>query len=79
MAAQYSDPERMAFHQLIVDTYAVQHPDGDEPRAIQSVAIHLKTLCSSVASIRRLEPSCTAGWSIAQSSTALTLQRLAER
>jgi hypothetical protein len=45
LAAQYADPERMAFHQLVVDTYAVQHPDGDDPRAIQSVGIHLMTLC----------------------------------
>ncbi len=35
----------MAFHQLIVDAYAVQHPDGDDPRAIQSVGIHLMSLC----------------------------------
>lgn len=35
----------MAFHQLVVDTYAVQHPDGEDPRAIQSVGIHLMTLC----------------------------------
>lgn len=45
LSVQYSDPERMAFHQLIVDTYAVQHPDGDDLRAIQSVGIHLMTLC----------------------------------
>jgi hypothetical protein len=45
LAAQYSNPERMAFHQLVVDTYAVQHPDGDDPRAIRSVGIHLMTLC----------------------------------
>ena len=45
LAAQYADPGRMAFHQLVVDAYAVQHPDGDDPRAIQSVAIHLMTLC----------------------------------
>lgn len=45
LSAQYSDPERMAFHQLVVDTYAVQHPDGDDLRAIQSVGIHLMTLC----------------------------------
>jgi hypothetical protein len=45
LSAQYSDPARMAFHQLVVDTYAVQHPDGDDPRAIQSVGIHLMTLC----------------------------------
>lgn len=45
LAVQYANPRRMAFHQLVVDTYAVQHPDGDDPRAIQSVGIHLMTLC----------------------------------
>jgi len=45
LAAQYSDPERMVFHQLVVDTYAVQHPGGDDPRAVRSVGIHLMTLC----------------------------------
>jgi hypothetical protein len=45
LAAQYSDPDRMRFHQLVVDTYAVQHPGGDDRRAIQSVGIHLMTLC----------------------------------
>jgi hypothetical protein len=45
LAAQYSDPTRMAFHQLVVDAYAVQHPDGGDPRAVRSVAIHLMTLC----------------------------------
>lgn len=44
LAVQYSDPERMRFHQLIVDAYAAQHPGDDDPRAIQSVAIHLMTL-----------------------------------
>jgi hypothetical protein len=44
LAVQYSDPQRMRFHQLVVDAYAVQHPGGDDPRAIQSVAIHLMTL-----------------------------------
>lgn len=45
LAVQYANPRRMAFHQIVVDTYAVQHPDGDESRAIQSVGIHLMTLC----------------------------------
>ena len=45
LATQYSNPERMAFHQIIVDAYAVQHPGGHDPRAIQSVGIHLMTLC----------------------------------
>jgi hypothetical protein len=35
----------MVFHQLLVDAHAVQHPDGDDPRAVQSVGIHLMTLC----------------------------------
>ena len=47
LAAQYQEPERMSFHQLVVDAYAVQHPGQtrDDPRAVQSVAIHLMTLC----------------------------------
>ncbi len=46
LAVQYQHPERMRFHQLVVDTYAVQHPDkAGEPRAVRSVGIHLMTLC----------------------------------
>ena len=44
LAAQYAEPVRMEFHQLIVDAYAVQHPGGHEPRQVRSVAIHLMTL-----------------------------------
>src|SRR5688572_24525153 len=44
LAAQYSEPRRMGFHQVVVDAYAAQHPGGDDPRAVQSVAIHLMTL-----------------------------------
>jgi hypothetical protein len=44
LAVQYSDQGRMAFHQVVVDAYAAQHPDGGDPRAVQSVAIHLMTL-----------------------------------
>lgn len=44
LAVQYASPERMAFHLLVVDAYAAQHPDGDDPRAVQSVAIHRMTL-----------------------------------
>ena len=29
LAVQYSEPARMAYHQLLVDAYAVQHPGGD--------------------------------------------------
>jgi hypothetical protein len=45
LAAQYSSRDRMAFHQLIVDSYAVQHPGGQDARAVRSVGIHLMTLC----------------------------------
>lgn len=49
LAGQYSNPERMAFHQVVVDAYAVQHPGiptgVPDPRAVQSVALHLMTLC----------------------------------
>ena len=42
--AQYSSPNRMRFHQLVVDAYAVQHPGSSGPQQIQSVGIHLMTL-----------------------------------
>ena len=45
VAADYSDPERMAFHQLIVDSYATQHPGSGDRRQVQSVGLHLMTLC----------------------------------
>jgi len=45
LAVQYNDLDRMRFHQLVVDAYAVQHPGGDDPRAVRSVGIHLMTLC----------------------------------
>lgn len=44
LAVQYASLERLAFHQLVVDAYAVQHPGGSDRRAVQSVAIHLMTL-----------------------------------
>jgi hypothetical protein len=48
LAADYSTPERMAFHQIVVDAYAAQHPgDGgpQEVQQVQSVGLHLMTLC----------------------------------
>jgi hypothetical protein len=54
LADEYSDPERMSIHQIVVDAYAVQHPGTSlpgapnfelDPRSIQSVGIHLMTLC----------------------------------
>lgn len=44
LAAQYSSPRRMEFHQVVVDAYAVQHPGGTAPVQVQSVGIHLMTL-----------------------------------
>jgi Family of unknown function (DUF5946) len=31
-------------HRLLTDAYMAQHPDGDDPRQLQSVAVHLVTL-----------------------------------
>ena len=45
LAREYGDPEYSRLHQVTVDTYAVQHPGVPERRAIQSVALHLITLC----------------------------------
>jgi hypothetical protein len=45
LAADYSSPERMDFHQLVVDAYAAQHPGDDGPQQIQSVGLHLMTMC----------------------------------
>ena len=46
LAREFGDPERFRLHQLTVDSYAVQHPGGDDRRAIQSVGLHLMTLCA---------------------------------
>jgi uncharacterized protein DUF5946 len=45
LAADYADPERMAFHQLVIDAYAAQHPGDGDRRQVQSVGLHLMTLC----------------------------------
>lgn len=45
LAREYGDPAFFRVHQLTVDTYAVQHPGVPERRSIQSVALHLITLC----------------------------------
>ena len=44
LAREYSDITYRAVHRLTVDTYAVQHPGGDSPQAIQSVAAHLVSM-----------------------------------
>lgn len=41
---EYSDPRFMAFHRFAVDSYAAQHPGKPDPRAAQSVQIHLMAL-----------------------------------
>lgn len=46
LSLDYATPERMAFHQLVVDAYAAQHPgSGALPQQVQSVGLHLMTLC----------------------------------
>ena len=45
LAREYGDPAYFRIHQLTVDAYAVQHPGAPERRTIQSVALHLITLC----------------------------------
>jgi len=45
LARIYGDPDRRRLLQLVVDSYAVQHPGAPGRQAAQSVAIHLMTLC----------------------------------
>lgn len=45
LAREYQHPDYFRVHQLSVDTYAVQHPGRPERRTIQSVGLHLTTLC----------------------------------
>ncbi|MFN2467164.1 MAG: DUF5946 family protein, partial [Gaiellaceae bacterium] len=48
LAREFGDPRYFAVHQLTVDAYAAQHPGVAERRAIQSVGLHLMTLCMVV-------------------------------
>lgn len=45
LAREYSDPPYAARHQLTVDAYAIQHPGQPSRQSIQSVAVHLISLC----------------------------------
>lgn len=45
LALEYEEPAYGRLHQVTVDTYAVQHPGVPERRSIQSVALHMITLC----------------------------------
>lgn len=45
LAREYTDPRYAHIHRLTVDAYAVQHPGRPSPQSIQSVAVHLISLC----------------------------------
>ncbi len=45
LTREYSDALYAGNHKLTVDAYAVQHPGGTSPQAVQSVALHLVRLC----------------------------------
>lgn len=44
LSREYSDPKFFKNHRQTVDAYALEHPAGDDPRAIQSTNIHLIAL-----------------------------------
>ena len=46
LAREYEDKNYWPAHRLTVDSYAAQHPDGTDRRAVQSVHIHLMGLYS---------------------------------
>lgn len=45
LVREYSDAAYYGVHRLTVDAYAVQHPGHPSPQSIQSVAVHLISLC----------------------------------
>lgn len=45
LAREYGDARYAGVHRLTVDAYAVQHPGRPSPQTIQSVAVHLISLC----------------------------------
>lgn len=45
LVREYSDAGYYRIHRLTVDAYAVQHPGHPSPQSIQSVAVHLISLC----------------------------------
>jgi hypothetical protein len=49
LAREFADPALFQrVHRLTVDTYAVQHPGRPSPQSIQSVAVHLMSLCTLI-------------------------------
>ncbi len=45
LSREYSDRAFATWHRLTVDAYAVQHPGLESRQAIQSVCVHLMSLC----------------------------------
>jgi len=45
LALEYKDPKRWEGHRYTVDAYACQHPGRCEPRTIESINLHLVSLC----------------------------------
>lgn len=48
LAREYSDYRYARAHRLTVDAYAVQHPGRPSPQSVQSVALHLMSLCAII-------------------------------
>lgn len=51
-------------YRLLSDTYMAQHPDGDDPRQLQSVAVHLITLDAVLARGKPSPPLHAAGGAV---------------
>ena len=45
LAREYQEPTYAVVHRMTVDAYAVQHPGTSSPQTIQSVVVHLISLC----------------------------------
>jgi hypothetical protein len=57
LAREYANPVVFRkVHRFTVDAFAVQHPGRPSPQAIQSVAVHLVSLCAV------LENDSSVGW-----------------
>jgi hypothetical protein len=63
LALEYEDRAYAPLHRLSVDTYAVQHPGIDTPRARNSVGIHLS----------RLSLILELGWPIGKANDAMQI------
>lgn len=44
LAASYNEADRQPLHQMLVDSYFVQHPGGSDHRSVQRLSICLMTL-----------------------------------